>query len=126
MGYEAYFLIVWDFINFARKKGIYVGPGRGSAAGSLVSYVLKITDIDPLKYQLLFERFLNPERVSMPDFDIDFSALDKSKVEDYVRRKYSTHDKLAVSKIMAVSKYATLASIEVAASCYGIKNNHPL
>lgn len=90
MGYEAYFLIVWDFINFARKKGIYVGPGRGSAAGSLVSYVLKITDIDPLKYQLLFERFLNPERVSMPDIDIDFCVERRGEVIDYVTEKYGS------------------------------------
>ena len=90
MGYEAYFLIVWDFINFARKKGIYVGPGRGSAAGSLVSYVRKITDIDPLKYQLLFERFLNPERVSMPDIDIDFCVERRGEVIDYVTEKYGS------------------------------------
>ena len=90
MGYEAYFLIVWDFINFARKKGIYVGPGRGSAAGSLVSYVLKITDIEPLKYQLLFERFLNPERVSMPDIDIDFCVERRGEVIDYVTEKYGS------------------------------------
>ena len=125
MKFPSYFLVVSDFIKWAKDNDIPVGPGRGSGAGSLVAYALKITHVDPLQFGLLFERFLNPERVSMPDFDIDFSALDKSKVEDYVRRKYSTQDKLAVSKIMAVSKYATLASIEVAASCYGIKNNHP-
>ena len=72
MGYVEYFLIVWDFINYAREQGIMVGPGRGSAAGSIVSYCLGITDIDPLKYDLIFERFLNAERVSMPDIDIDF------------------------------------------------------
>ncbi len=72
MGYVDYFLIVWDFIHFAKSKGIPVGPGRGSAAGSIVSYCLGITDIDPIRYDLLFERFLNPERVSMPDIDIDF------------------------------------------------------
>ena len=72
MGYVDYFLIVWDFIKYARDHGIAVGPGRGSAAGSIVSYVMHITNIDPMSYQLLFERFLNPERVSMPDIDIDF------------------------------------------------------
>ncbi|MBR6756649.1 MAG: DNA polymerase III subunit alpha, partial [Peptococcaceae bacterium] len=88
MGYSGYFLIVWDFIRFAREKGIYVGPGRGSAAGSIVSYVLRITDIDPLKYDLLFERFLNPERVSMPDIDIDFCYERRGEVIDYVIEKY--------------------------------------
>jgi DNA polymerase-3 subunit alpha len=88
MGYTGYFLIVWDFIRFARESGIPVGPGRGSGAGSLVAYSLGITDIDPLKYGLLFERFLNPERVSMPDFDIDFCYEGRSEVIDYVIRKY--------------------------------------
>jgi len=88
MGYTGYFLIVWDFIHFARQNGIPVGPGRGSGAGSLVAYALKITDIDPLKYGLLFERFLNPERVSMPDFDIDFCYEGRSAVIDYVIGKY--------------------------------------
>jgi DNA polymerase-3 subunit alpha len=88
MGYTGYFLIVWDFIHFARENGIPVGPGRGSGAGSLVAYSLKITDIDPLKYGLLFERFLNPERVSMPDFDIDFCYEGRSAVIDYVVGKY--------------------------------------
>ena len=72
MGFSDYFLIVWDFIKYARDNGIMVGPGRGSAAGSIVSYSLRITDIDPIKYNLLFERFLNPERLTMPDIDIDF------------------------------------------------------
>ena len=72
MGYVDYFLIVWDYINYAKTHGIAVGPGRGSAAGSIVSYCLGITDIDPIKYSLIFERFLNPERVSMPDIDVDF------------------------------------------------------
>ena len=74
MGFNAYFLIVWDFVKYAKDNGIAVGPGRGSAAGSIVAYALKITDVDPLAYDLLFERFLNPERVSMPDIDIDFSV----------------------------------------------------
>lgn len=88
MGFDAYFLIVWDFIRFARENGIYVGPGRGSAAGSLVSYVLGITDIDPIKYDLLFERFLNPERVNMPDIDIDFCYERRGEVIDYVAARY--------------------------------------
>ena len=88
MGYDSYFLIVWDFINYAREKGIAVGPGRGSAAGSIVAYTLGITDIDPLEYALLFERFLNPERVSMPDIDIDFCYIRREEVIDYVKRRY--------------------------------------
>ncbi len=88
MGYVDYFLIVWDFIRFAKENKIMVGPGRGSAAGSLVSYVLSITDIDPIKYSLIFERFLNPERVSMPDIDIDFCIERRSEVIDYVTKKY--------------------------------------
>lgn len=94
MGYSAYFLIVWDFIHFARENGIAVGPGRGSAAGSLVAYALGITNIDPLKYGLLFERFLNPERVSMPDIDIDFCYERRGEVINYVVQKYGT-DKVA-------------------------------
>ena len=84
MGYVEYFLIVWDFINYAKTNGIAVGPGRGSAAGSIVSYCLEITDIDPIRYNLLFERFLNPERVSMPDIDIDFCIERRQEVIDYV------------------------------------------
>ncbi len=88
MGYVEYFLIVWDFIHYAKTHGIMVGPGRGSAAGALVSYCLKITNIDPLKYDLIFERFLNPERVSMPDIDVDFSDRRRQDVIDYVVEKY--------------------------------------
>lgn len=88
MGYVDYFLIVWDFIHFARRSGIPVGPGRGSAAGSIVSYCLKITNIDPIKYDLIFERFLNPERITMPDIDIDFCYERRGEVIDYVIRKY--------------------------------------
>jgi DNA polymerase III subunit alpha len=88
MHFAGYFLIVWDFIHYARAQGVPVGPGRGSAAGSLVSYALRITDVDPLQYDLLFERFLNPERVSMPDIDIDFCMRRRGEVIDYVRRKY--------------------------------------
>jgi len=90
MGFTGYFLIVWDFIHYARTHDIPVGPGRGSGAGSIVAYALKITDIDPLKYGLLFERFLNPERISMPDFDIDFCFERRQEVIDYVTRKYGT------------------------------------
>ena len=88
MGYIDYFLIVWDFISYARSQGIAVGPGRGSAAGSVVSYSLKITNIDPIKYDLIFERFLNPERVSMPDIDVDFCVDRRGEVIDYVMEKY--------------------------------------
>jgi len=88
MNFPAYFLIVWDFIRYARDSGIPVGPGRGSAAGSLVSYALRITDVDPLRYDLLFERFLNPERISPPDIDIDFCTDRRTEVIDYVTRKY--------------------------------------
>ena len=88
MRFSSYFLIVWDFIHYARAQGVPVGPGRGSAAGSLVSYSLHITDVDPLQYDLLFERFLNPERISMPDIDIDFCMRRRGEVIDYVRQKY--------------------------------------
>ncbi len=92
MGFSGYFLIVWDFVNYARESGISVGPGRGSAAGSLVSYCLGITDTDPIKYDLLFERFLNPERISMPDIDIDFADVDRDKVLKYVVDKYGENN----------------------------------
>jgi len=88
MGYVDYFLIVWDFVRFAREKGIMVGPGRGSGTGSLAAYCLKITNVDPIKYNLIFERFLNPERISMPDFDIDFCVARRQEVIDYVIKKY--------------------------------------
>ena len=88
MGFDAYFLIVWDFVTYAKNRGIVVGPGRGSAAGALVTYSLGITDLDPLKYDLLFERFLNPDRVSMPDADIDFDDEHRDRVIEYVREKY--------------------------------------
>ena len=103
MGYVDYFLIVWDFINYARMNGIMVGPGRGSAAGSIVSYTLGITNIDPMKYQLLFERFLNPERVSMPDIDIDFCFERRQEVIDYVVRKYGAD---RVAQIVTVGTLA--------------------
>ncbi len=104
MGYVDYFLIVWDFINYAKKNGIAVGPGRGSAAGSIVSYCLSITDIDPIRYSLLFERFLNPERVSMPDIDIDFCFERRQEVIDYVGGKYG-HD-----KVVQIVTFGTLAA----------------
>ena len=85
MGYVDYFLIVWDFIKYARDHDIMVGPGRGSAAGSLVAYTLGITQLDPIRYDLLFERFLNPERVSMPDIDVDFCFERRQEVIEYVR-----------------------------------------
>ncbi len=88
MGYTDYYLIVWDFINYAKSQGIPVGPGRGSGAGSIVAYAIGITDLDPIKYNLLFERFLNPERISMPDFDVDFCYERRGEVIDYVARKY--------------------------------------
>jgi DNA polymerase-3 subunit alpha len=88
MGFPPYFLIVWDFVSYAKRSGIAVGPGRGSAAGSLVSYLLGITDLDPIAHDLLFERFLNPDRISMPDIDIDFSVAGREKVIDYVANKY--------------------------------------
>ena len=104
MGYVDYFLIVWDFINYAKQNGIMVGPGRGSAAGSIVSYCLKITNIDPIRYNLLFERFLNPERVSMPDIDIDFCFERRQEVIDYVGRKYGQE------KVVQIVTFGTLAA----------------
>ncbi|MFH1800928.1 MAG: DNA polymerase III subunit alpha [Candidatus Omnitrophota bacterium] len=108
MGYISYFLIVWDFIRFAREKGIPVGPGRGSAAGSLVAYALYITDIDPIKHQLYFERFLNPERVSMPDIDIDFCYERRDEVIDYVKRKYGAQN---VAQIITFGTMAAKAAV---------------
>ena len=87
MSFPGYFLIVWDFIRYAKEKGIPVGPGRGSGAGSIVAYALRITDLDPIPYNLLFERFLNPERVSMPDFDVDFCMDRRDEVIAYVQRE---------------------------------------
>ena len=104
MGYVDYFLIVWDFIKYARDNGIMVGPGRGSAAGSLVSYTLGITKLDPIKYDLLFERFLNPERVSMPDIDVDFCFERRQEVIDYVVRKYGK------DRVVQIVTFGTLAA----------------
>jgi DNA polymerase-3 subunit alpha len=108
MGFPGYFLIVGDFINWAKNNGCPVGPGRGSGAGSLVAYVMKITDLDPLQYNLLFERFLNPERVSMPDFDIDFCQTNRNLVIDYVKDKYG---KNAVSQIVTFGTMAARAAV---------------
>ncbi len=104
MGYVDYFLIVWDFIHFAKKSGIAVGPGRGSAAGSLVSYTLEITNIDPLRYSLIFERFLNPERVTMPDIDIDFCVERRQEVIDYVSGKYGK------DRVVQIVTFGTMAA----------------
>jgi len=104
MGFTGYFLIVEDFINYAKKRGIPVGPGRGSGAGSIAAYALRITDIDPLKYNLLFERFLNPERISMPDFDIDFANDGREEVINYVTEKYGT------DKVCQIITFGTLGA----------------
>ncbi|MCI0350618.1 MAG: DNA polymerase III subunit alpha, partial [Acidobacteriales bacterium] len=109
MRFAGYFLIVWDFIHYARAQGVPVGPGRGSAAGSLVSYSLQITDVDPLQYDLLFERFLNPERISMPDIDIDFCMLRRGEVIDYVTQKYGREN---VAQIITFGTMAAKASIK--------------
>ncbi|MEA4883786.1 MAG: DNA polymerase III subunit alpha [Clostridia bacterium] len=104
MGYSGYFLIVWDFIRFAKSRGIFVGPGRGSAPGSLVAYCLGITDIDPLKYALLFERFLNPERITMPDIDVDFCYERRGEVIDYVAAKYGA------DRVCQIITFGTMAA----------------
>src|SRR5204862_2011100 len=108
MGFPGYFLIVADFINWAKTNGVPVGPGRGSGAGSLVAYVLGITGLDPLRYELLFERFLNPERVSMPDFDIDFCQDGRDRVIDYVKQKYGAE---SVSQIVTFGTMAAKAVV---------------
>ena len=109
MGYEDYYLIVWDFIKYAKESGIPVGPGRGSGAGSICAYCIGITDIDPIRYNLLFERFLNPERVSMPDFDIDFCIEGRQQVIDYVVKKYGSE---RVSQIIAFDTLKAKAAIQ--------------
>ena len=116
MGFNAYFLIVWDFVKFAKDAGIAVGPGRGSAAGSIVAYCLRITDIDPLQYDLMFERFLNPERVSMPDIDMDFSVRGRERVIRYVTDKYG---KGAVAQIVTFGKMFPRAATRDAARVLG-------
>ncbi|MGZ4197012.1 MAG: DNA polymerase III subunit alpha [Solirubrobacteraceae bacterium] len=117
MGFNAYFLIVWDFVKYAKDSGIAVGPGRGSAAGSLVAYALQITDVDPLRYGLLFERFLNPERVSMPDIDIDFSVRGREQVIRYVTAKYG---KESVAQIVTFGKMFPRAATRDAARVLGM------
>jgi DNA polymerase-3 subunit alpha len=116
MGFNAYFLIVWDFVKFAKENGIAVGPGRGSAAGSIVAYCLAITDVDPLQYDLLFERFLNPERVSMPDIDIDFSVRGRERVMRYVTEKYGRE---SVAQIVTFGKMFPRAATRDAARVLG-------
>ena len=116
MGFNAYFLIVWDFVDYAKRNGIAVGPGRGSAAGSLVAYCLQITDVDPLRYDLLFERFLNAERVSMPDIDIDFSVRGRERVIRYVTEKYGTE---RVAQIITFGKMFPRAATRDAARVLG-------
>ena len=116
MGFNAYFLIVWDFVKFAKDSGIAVGPGRGSAAGSIVAYCLQITDVDPLRYGLLFERFLNPERVSMPDIDIDFSVRGRDRVIRYVTEKYGAD---SVAQIVTFGKMFPRAATRDAARVLG-------
>ncbi len=116
MGFNAYFLIVWDFVKFAKENGIAVGPGRGSAAGSIVAYCLAITDVDPLQYDLLFERFLNPERVSMPDIDIDFSVRGRERVMRYVTDKYGRE---SVAQIVTFGKMFPRAATRDAARVLG-------
>ena len=116
MGFNAYFLIVWDFVKYAKENGIAVGPGRGSAAGSIVAYCLAITDVDPLRYDLLFERFLNPERVSMPDIDIDFSVRGRERVMRYVTEKYGRE---SVAQIVTFGKMFPRAATRDAARVLG-------
>jgi DNA polymerase III subunit alpha len=116
MGFNAYFLIVWDFVTYAKQNGIAVGPGRGSAAGSIVAYCLAITDVDPLSYDLLFERFLNPERVSMPDIDIDFSVRGRERVMKYVTEKYGRD---SVAQIVTFGKMFPRAATRDAARVLG-------
>jgi DNA polymerase III subunit alpha len=116
MGFNAYFLIVWDFVKWAKDHGIAVGPGRGSAAGSIVAYCLRITDVDPLRYDLLFERFLNPERVSMPDIDIDFSVRGRDRVMRYVTEKYGRD---SVAQIITFGRMFPRAATRDAARVLG-------
>jgi len=117
MGYAGYFLITHDFISMAREMGVFVGPGRGSATGSLVAYALGITNIDPLKYDLLFERFLNPERTSMPDIDVDFSDVKRDKVIDYVKKKYGSD---SVSQIITFGTLSARAVLKDVGRVIGI------
>ena len=117
MGFSAYFLITWDFIHFAKQSGIPVGPGRGSAAGSIVAYSLEITDLDPIRHNLLFERFLNPERISMPDVDIDFCIERRSEVIEYVAKKYGAD---RVCQIVTFGTFAAKAALKGVARVFNI------
>ncbi|BCB05117.1 DNA polymerase III subunit alpha [Bacillus sp. KH172YL63] len=117
MGFSDYFLIVWDFMKYAKEQRILTGPGRGSAAGSLVSYALNITDVDPIEHQLLFERFLNPERVTMPDIDIDFPDHRRDEVIEYVERKYGS---LHVAQIITFGTFAAKAALRDTARVFGL------
>src|SRR5690606_39222552 len=107
MGYNDYFLIVWDYVKYARKNSILVGPGRGSAVSSLVSYSLGITDIDPLEYGLIFERFLNPERITMPDIDIDFDSIKREEIIKYLTNKYG------IKKCIKIITFSHLSAKQV-------------
>lgn len=117
MGFSAYFLITWDFINYAKENGIPVGPGRGSAAGSIVAYALEITDLDPIRHNLLFERFLNPERISMPDVDIDFCIERRAEVIEYVANKYGAD---RVCQIVTFGTFAAKAALKGVARVFDI------
>src|ERR1700709_2511408 len=116
MGFSSYFLIVWDFVRYAKENGVAVGPGRGSAAGSIVSYILRITDLDPLSEGLIFERFLNPGRKSMPDIDIDFSVRGRERMIRYVGEKYGRE---SVAQIITFGKMAPRAATRDAARVLG-------
>src|SRR2546430_8610067 len=117
MGFNAYFLIVWDFVKWAKDNGCAVGPGRGSAAGSLVAYCLRITDLDPMRYSLLFERFLNPGRKSLPDVDVDFAVAGRERVINYVAEKYGRRN---VAQIITFGKMQPKAAIKDAGRVMGI------
>ena len=119
MGFADYFLIVWDYVKYAKKSGILVGPGRGSAPASLVSYALGITDIDPLRYQLLFERFLNIERISMPDIDIDFPDNERDAVIRYVGEKYGMN---RVAHIATFGTFQVKSAVRDTAKALGLSN----
>ena len=119
MGFADYFLIVWDYVKYAKKSGILVGPGRGSAPASLVSYALGITDIDPLRYQLLFERFLNIERISMPDIDIDFPDNERDTVIRYVGEKYGIN---RVAHIATFGTFQVKSAVRDTAKALGLSN----
>ena len=117
MGYSGYFLIVWDFIRYAREEGIPVGPGRGSAAGSLVAWCMRITDVDPLDFDLIFERFLNPERVSLPDIDVDFCERRRGEVIDYVTRKHGRENVAQIITFGTMKAKAVVRDVGARSTC---------